>query len=310
MLDPFGVWERTGWYVVPNTAQELMAAIGAIGVFSKRQKFAWRGHSDIDYPVTSSIHRRFGIDQNEDAIRAREQSLLRDARDWGLGIGETAFVDDLQLLADLQHYGIETRLVDVTSNPMTALWFACQRPRLPDGTSHDRRGVLLAINVTDMSRYKTVGAVEALSWSEVDAPYSAALSRALQSGEPFVVESSKPNDRLRAQEGYFVASTVPDLSATDRAATPFWSLALDYEPGNPLGVKQVLAERSRFGHTPVMLPFVAVIVRRHLKPQMLGYLESSYSRHAGVIFPDYAGFAEYKAHGGRGGDPGKVAGRS
>ena len=33
---------------------------------------------------------------------------------------------DLELLADLQHYGAATCLIDFTQSPLTALWFACK----------------------------------------------------------------------------------------------------------------------------------------------------------------------------------------
>ena len=43
----------------------------------------------------------------------------------------------------LQHHGTATRMLDVTTDPMIALWFACQ------GTEHDgTQGILFAVEVS------------------------------------------------------------------------------------------------------------------------------------------------------------------
>jgi len=52
----------------------------------------------------------------------------------------TACVDDFgknltygEILAKMQHYGVPTRLLDVTSNPLVALYFACHNHKSEDG---------------------------------------------------------------------------------------------------------------------------------------------------------------------------------
>lgn len=122
-------------------ARDVMGVIGSIGVYSTGQQFAWRGMASADFSLTSSLHRRVG--GSEEAVRAAELDIIEEARTWGLGTHPLGHVDDLQLLSDLQHFGIPTRLIDVTSNPMTALWFACQ----PAPSDHSKSGLLLALNV-------------------------------------------------------------------------------------------------------------------------------------------------------------------
>lgn len=298
------IWKRAGWHITPKSSREVMSVIGAIGVYSVGQRFGWRGMSSADYKVTSSIHRRLGESLDEQQIRAAELELLRGARGWSLGIGETAYVDDLQLLADMQHYGIETRLLDFSSNPMTALWFACQKPNL----NVSQAGVLLALNVTEWRSYASVGAAN--TWGHMSNPNGATLEQALNSRSPFLVESSHPNDRLRSQEGFFAASAVPETSPLIRAlTTPFWSIDVPFTKGDPEDLRRRLtAEQVRGG--PQRLPFVAVIIKAGLKAKLLAYLENTYNRSAKVLFPDFAGYAEFAAHGGRGGEPGAVGARS
>ncbi|WP_409156587.1 FRG domain-containing protein [Lacisediminihabitans sp. H27-G8] len=286
-----------------------MSVMGFIGVHSIGQRFAWRGMSSVDHRLISAAHRRLGDRLDETAVREAELKLLNEARRWGLGVGDTAYVDDLQLLADLQHYGVETRLIDFTSNPTTALWFACQTPGVgPHGRNFSKSGVLLALNVTAWPSYASVG--PANTWDHISDRAGATLRHALNSQAPFLVESSHPNDRLRAQEGLFVASSVPAKSSFSRLlTTPFHSIDVKFSQGDPekLG-RQLTGDRLR--GAPQHIPFVAVIINAGLKPKLLKYLENTYNRSPRVLFPDFAGYREFAAYGGLGGNAGAVGGRT
>ncbi len=295
------IWKETGWWIAPRTPRDVMSVVGAIGVHSSGQRFAWRGMSSVDYAVTSSLHRRLGALRTDEAqLRIAEMQSLSGAREWGLGIGDSEYLDDLEVLSDMQHYGIATRLIDVSSNPMTALWFACQPPSLRDVA---RSGVLLALNISSWPHLISVG--ERAAPEAGRAANEVTLADALEKMAPFVVDAAHPNDRLRAQEGFFVASAVPE--SRDRG--PFTSLRMSYPTGDPNWLESTLSgARSRGG--PPKLPFVAVIIERQLKAKLLRYLEGTYNRSARVLFPDYAGFGEFAAHGGRGGEPGGMQLRS
>lgn len=284
-------WIETGWYLEPRSPGELFATLGAIGGFSSRARFAWRGHASADYDLVSSLQRTPGL-QDEQRVRTAERSTLHEAREWGLGYGNGGWSEDLQLLADLQHYGTSTRLIDVTSNPMTALWFACQPP--PHGSQNvSRSGLLLAINTVGWPRYGRAQpsgrepATQSVSWE---------LEHALSAGSPFVVESLSPNDRLRAQEGFFIADRVPGMS--DQAG-PFKSIRMPLEPVNRHQLKQVLLNPdARYGPSPLAqigvrsIPFVAVKVRQSIKERVRLMLENTYNRTPRVLFPDFTGFRE------------------
>ena len=286
-------WSDTGWFLNVKGSRDLFAKIGSIGGYSSRARFAWRGISSSDFELVSSLQRSHPR-ASEDTLRAKERLTIEAARDWGLGFGAGGWSSDLQLLADLQHYGTSTRLLDVTSNPMTALWFACQSPnQLSDKRKLSEDGLLVAINTVHWKRYGR--SAPAVSYSAVQNPLSWELDEALHEGEPFVVESLIPNDRLRAQEGFFIASRVPE---PEERFGPFKNLVLPFEPTTSSKLEYQLTHSRPVGRSSdEQLPFVAILVPGQLKNRILQRLENSYNRTARVLFPDFSGFREFSKAG-------------
>jgi len=252
--------------------------------------------ASADYNLVSSLHREVGGYEQE--VRTAELEMIAEAREWGLGVHPTGYVDDLQLLSDLQHYGIATRLIDVTSNPMTALWFACQDPQ---GTV-SKSGLLLALNITGWDRMSTVADPEGVYRGRAPTAQGARLDRALSTPKPFVVESAIPNDRLRAQEGFFVTGQIPvdnRVPVGDDSwiwpVTPFTSINVDWPRGDADELQRRLTEPRDVG-APRSLPFVAMLITPALKGKLLKYLSATYNRSSRVLFPDYEGYRQFGEH--------------
>lgn len=55
-----------------------------------------------------------------------EKSLIEEIRRRGDNLIKKGTFDDWELLVYVQHFGLATRLLDWTTNPLIALWFACQ----------------------------------------------------------------------------------------------------------------------------------------------------------------------------------------
>lgn len=96
---------------------------GIVFYDNERTEFLFRGQSNEDYKLVPSLGRdkcsEFdqGLIDNERNLIEKAKFLLPDV-----------FKNDmtpLELLALLQHHGIYTRLMDVTENPLVALYFAC-----------------------------------------------------------------------------------------------------------------------------------------------------------------------------------------
>ena len=80
----------------------------------------------------------------ESHLAKLEGDVLADAHRWGLHYLERAHLPILYELAMLQHFGSPTRMLDITFNPLVALYFAVEEQRDDGGElgrrAHSRRG--------------------------------------------------------------------------------------------------------------------------------------------------------------------------
>lgn len=77
----------------------------------------YRGHSRIDYLLLPGIKREKSWLQKENIMY--QELLVRCAQNF------THCQTHLDYLVEMQHYGLPTRLLDITENPLVALYFAC-----------------------------------------------------------------------------------------------------------------------------------------------------------------------------------------
>ena len=112
-----------------NTQTDLnlvLAKIAGIVNASAEADYIYRGESKYHKKVSSNLYREYEDDieaENFD-IEVVQNEILKEARKY-----TPHKMGDLEILAELQHHGGKTNLIDFTTDYLVALFFACDGPR-------------------------------------------------------------------------------------------------------------------------------------------------------------------------------------
>lgn len=112
-----------------STASELKQYIDDVSTIARESgcRIYWRGQSDHRWGVLSSLSRlvQSSTGLTNRVLRSAELDLLAESKRWVSAIPSQP-QSELEWLAVLQHHGIPTRLVDFTTDPLKALFFAVE----------------------------------------------------------------------------------------------------------------------------------------------------------------------------------------
>lgn len=118
-------------YIIIKSLSECIALVNQlydklkVNSFYEEERLFFRGQKSKEYFLLPSIARTTRKSQQSEHFIMQEHKMVnefirRKPNDF-------AGLDEFNTLAKMQHYGLPTRLLDITSNALVALFFACER---------------------------------------------------------------------------------------------------------------------------------------------------------------------------------------
>lgn len=139
---------------MPNSIKNLAEFISRAVELSHKsdREYFWRGHSDSNYKLVPNIYRKTTKLSDKEHLLLKE-AVIRHSEEFS---SRRSYFEKLSLM---QHYDFPTRLLDVTENPLVALYFACKS----DARS-TRNGEVILIGVkSEQVKYGDSDSVSVLS---------------------------------------------------------------------------------------------------------------------------------------------------
>jgi hypothetical protein len=187
---------------------------------SDNQAYFYRGHSNLTWKLSPTIYRKIEWIQNEHNMF--REILLRNYEDF---INTKSAFEKLTIM---QHYGIPTRLLDITKNPLVALYFACSnldddkypaellifnpKPEMIKYSDSDTISIISNIakserdlNITNQKDFNTTykPGLKLLHLIKEEKPYFDNKIIPTDLEKTLVVKPINNNERIKRQQGYF-----------------------------------------------------------------------------------------------------------
>ncbi|MDH5528307.1 MAG: FRG domain-containing protein [Nitrospirota bacterium] len=204
MIEPYDYYNE--YDSVAEKLSEIKSNVDTVTNFAQQKGYRifWRGQANHEWGLTSSLARTLstaaGVDDH--LLNRVEQALLDEASEWITDLHNQNYTHPLAKLAYLQHHGIPTRLIDFTSNPWMAVFFAAESLDKVDG-----RLFAIMVNETDC-----------IDETPPDTPWHEYPTNAIKIYNPEAAGIVFP--RLTAQGGVLalgrLPSTTPHRKANDK----------------------------------------------------------------------------------------------
>lgn len=191
----------------PSSFSELLSLLHEIPKTPSTRVRMWRGQSDVSWPIHSSAYRRLVLSKEEPTehdLTFYEKAILKQSTLRGYRTFEGQRLNDLDLLARLQHHGTATRLVDATRNALVGLFFCAHG-------NPDKTGALLGIHTHYLGGYEG----ESREYS-----YDEAMEGLDKYDHPQTWEPPGVSSRVAAQHSQFLFSALSKSKWGSLAISP------------------------------------------------------------------------------------------
>ena len=180
--------------------------------------FYYRGHSRKEYKLLPYIGRPIKKDKPE-LFLSHEKEIVSEALLKYTNVFSN-YTSNIELLTQLQHYGVPTRLMDVTANPLVALFFACSSNKGENGEV-----IVFKMNATYHYDYTWIDALASIGFKKHNYPldvdeFLEETGVELQTSvnmhtsnydrikmiaqNPVLIKSKSFYERQKAQSGYYI----------------------------------------------------------------------------------------------------------
>lgn len=213
--------------LLEHRAKTVMGFISIIKKLSKAEFFhsiadmrtVYRGHADKDYALLPTLFRDDDHMKNE-SLYLRE--FMRQLPE------ECIDLSYFDILSKAQHFGVPTRLLDFTLNPLVSLFFACNSKPEKDGAVicitdcglFYQEELTVHVIMNYIFRFKNgmnwnseyADLLQNLINAKVDIPYHVdadLIDKILTDDVPLFIKPSLTNERVRVQKGVFALYKTP-----------------------------------------------------------------------------------------------------
>lgn len=161
---------------------------------SASKSIFYRGVSDASYSLLPSIAR--GVSKEE--LQSIETKMLGEFKRLSAPLVDRQNSSEIELLFLAQHYGLPTRLLDWTTSPLVALFFAVEKDDQKDGVLH--------IKVASLKEF---GPDYDYHDSIKPPPYISLKRPIIHRNQEYFVRPSYLDSRYASQKSVFSYSTIP-----------------------------------------------------------------------------------------------------
>ena len=280
---------------VKNVA-EYLEQVSRIKEQWRNSVLAFRGQEDKSWRLESSAERRL---KNSIRSQARvpdqlfieyHKDLLEKCKLKNYDKREGKSLSELQLLADLQHHGSATCLIDFTRSALVALWFACEK------IESDKDGKVFVVNTADNETFLEIApddidgkSIEDILGFKTRETHKTQATE-LPEQAPVKPSQSKP-DFLEAEASFMVPAASPVKPSRSK---DFWYWT-------PAHVNErITAQHSLFlfglPSSKEPKPKEEILIESASKEQIRQELKAIHDIHEEFLFPDFAGFAYTQRH--------------